>query len=97
MTKQPIQTIPLSFTEYTTKTKLPSKYYFLDAMGNYIFILTNKRERALEYLVNEYGKLYTLRTIGGSKGNGTSCTESCSTRRGQSKFRDNFGLPRGIV
>lgn len=91
-----IQTISLSFTEYTTKSKLPSRYYFLNSMGEYVFILTNKREKAKEYLDKEYGKLYSLRIVGGSKGGGTGCSESCSTRRGQAKFKPNFGLPRGL-
>lgn len=72
------------------------KYYFQNALGDYVFIRTRDRGEAQKYVDEEYGGRYTLRTWTLEKGNGSGC-KATETRKGQAKGRNpNFGLPRGI-
>ena len=54
----------------------------------------------LIWLAFDYFKLhypmYTLRTSRADGGGGSGCSDTSSTRRGQSKFRESFGVPNGL-
>lgn len=97
MSKQdkPIETVTLSYAEYVSADKFPSKYFIVNALQQYVFIVTRSREKAEQYR-KEYHPMYGLRCTVQEKGGGTGCSETGSTRRGQSKFKSNFGLPRGL-
>ena len=55
MTKS-VETIRISFHEFTSQDfKNPSKWFILDALGDYVFIKTRKREVAQDWVDSEYG------------------------------------------
>lgn len=93
--EKPIETVTLSYSEYVNATNFPSKYFIVNALQQYIFIVTRSREKAEQYR-KEHHPMYGLRCTVQEKGGGTGCSETGSTRRGQSKFKSNFGLPRGL-
>ena len=90
-----IETVTLSYSEYINATKHPSKYFIVNALQQYVFIVTRSREKAEQYR-KEYYPMYGLRCTVQEKGGGSSCSDTSSTRRGQSKFKSNFGLSRGL-
>lgn len=95
--KEPV-TSTLSYTEYQQaieESKVLPKYYIVDAMQNYVFVHTRNRVIAFDYFKLHY-PLYTLRTSRQDGGGGSGCSSTCSTRRGQSKFKDGFGVPEGL-
>lgn len=95
--KEPIVSV-LSYEEYQAAVavgKVLPKYYILNAMQEYVFIHTRNRVIAFDYFKLHYPQ-YTLRTSRQDGGGGKGCSETSSTRRGQSKFRDNFGVPSGL-
>lgn len=95
--KEPIVSV-LSYEEYqaaVAEGKVLPKYYILNAMQEYVFIHTRNRVIAFDYFKLHYPQ-YTLRTSRQDGGGGKVCSETSSTRRGQSKFRDNFGVPSGL-
>lgn len=95
--KEPIVSV-LSYEEYqaaVAEGKILPKYYILNAMQEYVFIHTRNRVIAFDYFKLHYPQ-YTLRTSRQDGGGGKGCSETSSTRRGQSKFRDNFGVPSGL-
>ena len=95
--KEPIVSV-LSYEEYQTavaESKILPKYYIVDAMQNYVFIHTRNRVIAYDYFKLHYPQ-YTLRTSRQDGGGGSGCSETSSTRRGQSKFRESFGVPSGL-
>lgn len=95
--KEPIVSV-LSYEEYqaaVAEGKVLPKYYILNAMQEYVFIHTRNRVIAFDYFKLHYPQ-YTLRTSRQDGGGGKGCSETSSTRRGQSKFRDNFGVPSGL-
>lgn len=95
--KEPV-TSTLSYTEYQQaieEGKILPKYYILNALQSCIFIHTRNRLIAYEYFKEHYPQ-YTLRTSRADSGTGAGCSSTCSTRRGQSKFKDGFGVPSGL-
>ena len=95
--KEPV-TSTLSYTEYQQaieESKVLPKYYIVDAMQSYVFVHTRNRLIAYNYFKEHYPQ-YTLRTSRQDGGGGSGCSETSSTRRGQSKFRESFGVPSGL-
>jgi len=95
--KEPIISV-LSYSEYQQaieEGKILPKYYIVDALQQYVFVHTRNRLVAYEWLKLNYPQ-YTMRTTRQDSGTGGGCSETSSTRRGQSKFRDNFGVPSGL-
>lgn len=94
--EKPIETVTLSYAEYVNADKFPSKYFIVNALQQYVFIVTRTRAKAEEYRKEHY-PLYGLRCTTTEKGGGTGCSETSSTRRGQAKYLNkNFGLPKGL-
>ncbi len=92
--KEPVTSI-LSYSEYQQAIedgKILPKYYIVSAMQNYVFVHTRNRLVAYEYFKEHYPQ-YTLRTSRQDGGGGSGCSETSSTRRGQSKFQSDFGIP----
>lgn len=51
-----IETIRVSFSEFTSPDfSNPCKWFILDALGDYVFIKTRKREIAQQWVDGEYG------------------------------------------
>ena len=95
--KEPV-TSTLSYSEYQQaieESKVLPKYYIVDAMQSYVFVHTRNRLIAYEWLKLNYPQ-YVMRTTRQDGGGGRGCSETSSTRRGQSKFRDGFGVPSGL-
>src|SRR5574343_1966922 len=93
--EKPIETVTLSYAEYVSADTFPSKYFIVNALQQYIVIVTRSREKAEQYRKEHY-PMYGLRCTVQEKGGGRGCSDTSSTRRGQSKFKSNFGLPRGL-
>ena len=95
--KEPVTSI-LSYTEYQQaieESKVLPKYYIVDAMQSYVFVHTRNRVVAYEWFKINYPQ-YTMRTTRQDSGTGGGCSETSSTRRGQSKFQSDFGIPQGL-
>lgn len=95
--KEPIVSV-LSYQEYQEAVadgKVLPKYYIVNALQSYVFVHTRSRVTAYEWLKLNYPQ-YVMRTTRQDGGTGGGCSSTCSTRRGQSKFRDNFGVPSGL-
>ena len=61
--------------------KHPSKYYFVNALGQYIYIHTRDMKVAVEYIKENYDGRYTVRTAKESKSdNNYTCTGSNSRK-----------------
>ncbi len=95
--KEPIVSV-LSYEDYqaaVAEGKILPKYYILNAMQEYVFIHTRNRVIAFDYFKLHYPQ-YTLRTSRADSGGGSGCSDTSSTRRGQSKFQSDFGIPLGL-
>ena len=93
---KPIESVVLSYEEYINAKKYPSKYFVVNALQQYVFIITHTRAKAEEYRKEHY-PMYGLRCTTTEKGGGTGCSETSSTRKGQAKFLNkSFGIPRGL-
>jgi hypothetical protein len=95
--KEPIISV-LSYSEYQQaieEGKILPKYYIVDALQQYVFVHTRNRLVAYEWLKLNYPQ-YTMRTSRQDSGGGSGCSETSSTRRGQSKFQSDFGIPQGL-
>ena len=95
--KEPV-TSTLSYTEYQQAIedgKILPKYYIVSAMQDYVFVHTRNRVIAYDYFKLHYPQ-YTLRTSRQDGGGGSGCSDTSSTRRGQSKFQSDFGIPEGL-
>ena len=95
--KEPVVSV-LSYEEYqaaVAEGKILPKYYILNAMQEYVFIHTRNRVIAFDYFKLHYPQ-YTLRTSRADSGGGSGCSDTSSTRRGQSKFQSDFGIPLGL-
>jgi len=51
-----LKTTTLSYDQYIQMDKPPSTFFIRDAVGQYVFIHTSKREKAQEYVDETYGK-----------------------------------------
>jgi len=51
-----IETARISYNEFTSPDfNNPAKWFILDALGDYVFIKTRKREVAQQWVDSEYG------------------------------------------
>ena len=66
--------------------KTPSNFYFKDAIGDYVFIVTRDREKASKWLKDVFDGFYTLRVMSNSKGSGQYTAKGVATRKGQKKY-----------
>ena len=92
--KEPIVSV-LSYEEYqaaVAEGRILPKYYILNALQQYVFVHTRNRLVAYEWFKLNYPQ-YTMRTSRADSGGGSGCSETSSTRRGQSKFQSDFGIP----
>lgn len=62
--------------------KHPSKFYFVDALGQYIYVHTRDRQKVVEYIKENYGGRYIVRTAKESKGSGNYTCTGTTSRRG---------------
>ena len=95
--KEPIVSV-LSYEEYqeaVAEGRVLPKYYILNALQQYVFVHTRNRVIAYDYFKLHYPQ-YTLRTSRADNGGGSGCSDTSSTRRGQSKFQSDFGIPLGL-
>ena len=95
--KEPVVSV-LSYEEYqeaVAEGKILPKYYILNALQQYVFVHTRNRVTAFDYFKLHYPQ-YTLRTSRADSGSGSGCSDTSSTRRGQSKFQSDFGIPQGL-
>jgi len=95
--KEPVVSV-LSYEEYqaaVAEGRILPKYYILNALQQYVFVHTRNRLIAYEWLKLNYPQ-YTMRTTRQDGGGGSGCSSTCSTRRGQSKFQEGFGVPEGL-
>lgn len=95
---KPIETVTLTFDMYLQakedKLILP-KFFYVNCLGDYVFIKTRDRAKAQAFIDEECGKgKYKVRTYtqdGATSGDATC--RATETRRGQAKYRnENFGL-----
>lgn len=95
---KPVDTIILTHEQYMEakeeKEVLP-RFYFRNALGDYVFVKTRDRAKAQQYINEEYGGLYSLKTYTQESGGGTGC-KATATRRGQHVANENFGIFKGI-
>ena len=95
--KEPIVSV-LSYEEYqaaVAEGRILPKYYILNALQQYVFVHTRNRLVAYEWLKINYPQ-YVMRTSRADGGGGTGCSSTSSSRRGQSKFQNDFGIPAGL-
>ena len=92
--KEPIVSV-LSYEEYQEAVadgRILPKYYILNALQQYVFVHTRNRVLAYDYFKLHYPQ-YVMRTTRQDGGGGGGCSETSSTRRGQAKFKSDFGIP----
>jgi len=99
---KPIETLVMSFEEYQQakeEKKALSKYFYVNALGQYVFIKTRDRAKAQAFIDEECGKgKYRVRTYSqdGAERGEASCIAT-ETRRGQARYRnESFGIPRNV-
>ena len=95
--KEPVVSV-LSYEEYQEAVadgKVLPKYYIVNALQQYVFCHTRNRVIAFDYFKLHYPQ-YVIRTTRQDGGTGGGCSETSSTRRGQSKFQSDFGIPLGL-
>lgn len=95
---KPIETITLTFTEYNQakeEKKILPKFFYVNCLGDYVFLKTRDRAKAQAFIDEECGKgKYVVRTFtqDGTASGDATC-RATETRRGQAKYRnENFGL-----
>lgn len=96
-----IETLVLSFQEYQTAKddkKILPKYFFIDAMGSYIFIKTRDRAKAQAFIDEECGQgKYRVRTyVQDGAASGEATCRAVATRRGQHVANTSFGIPHTL-
>lgn len=59
-----VETIRITFDDFTCPDfNHPSKWFILDALGDYVFIKTRKRDVAQQWVDSEYGQgKYSVRS-----------------------------------
>ena len=90
MTKK-IETVTVDFDNLnhmiSCKMRLPSKYAFRNALGDFVFIKTSDRGIAEKWLKEEYGGMYSIQCFGAADSTGRPATvRATATRRGQKKY-----------
>jgi hypothetical protein len=57
--------------EYSSEDfKPPAKWYFVNALGDRVYIHCRERSKAIEYVKKEYDGKYSIRTEGSDKSGG---------------------------
>jgi phage antirepressor YoqD-like protein len=65
----------------------PSKWYFINALGQHIYIHCRDRTNAEQYITETYGKgFYKLRTSSLEKNKGEVTCKGTATRKGQKSY-----------
>lgn len=62
--------------------KHPSKYYFINAMGQAVYIHTRDMKVAVEYIKENYGGRYVVRTAKESKSDSNYTCTGSNSRKG---------------
>lgn len=62
--------------------KHPAKYYFVNALGQHIYIHTRDMKVAVEYVKEHYDGKYTVRTAKQSAGTGNYTCTGSNSRKG---------------
>lgn len=99
---KPIETITLTFTEYNQakeEKKILPKFFYVNCLGDYVFLKTRDRAKAQAFIDEECGKgKYRVRSyVQDGTASGDATCRATETRRGQAKGRNEmFGVPRGI-
>mgnify|MGYP007054562031 CR=1 FL=1 len=62
--------------------KHPAKYYFVNAMGQYVYIHTREMKVAVEYIKENYDGRYVVRTAKESKSDSNYTCTGTTSRRG---------------
>lgn len=62
--------------------KHPAKYYFVNALGQYIYIHTRDMKVAVEYIKENYDGRYTVRTAKESKSDSNYTCTGSNSRKG---------------
>jgi hypothetical protein len=55
--------------------KGPAKWYFINALGDRVYVHCRERSKAIQYVKDEYGGRYTIRTESQEK-----CSENLTAR-----------------
>ena len=93
-----IETVTLTFTEYNQakeEKKVLPKFFYVNCLGDYVFIKTRDRAKAQSFIDEECGVgKYKVRTF--TQDGATNDVATCratETRKSQAKYRnENFGL-----
>lgn len=63
-----------------------STFYFVNALGQFIWLHTRSRQEALNYIKENYDGKYALRTARQSKSSGNLTCTGVGTRKGQKAY-----------
>lgn len=98
---KPIETITLTFTEYNQAKedrKILPKFFYVNCLGDYVFIKTRDRAKAQAFIDEECGAgKYRVRTLvqaGAASGDATC--RATATRKGQHVANTSFGIPHTL-
>lgn len=86
-----LKTTVLTYDEYSHMEKPPSTFFIRDAVGQYVFIHTSKREKAQAYVDETYGAgkysviAARLQKTKSKQEDGGLSVRGVATRRGQTK------------
>ena len=61
--------------------KHPAKYYFVNGLGQYVYLHTRDMKVAVEYIKEHYDGKYTVRTAKQSSGKGDYTASGTTTRK----------------
>ncbi len=100
-TSKPIETVALTFTEYNQakeEKKVLPKFFYVNCLGEYVFIKTRDRAKAQAFIDEECGKgKYKVRTfVQDGAASGDATCRATSTRRGQHVANTSFGIPNSL-
>lgn len=96
-----VETITLTFTEYNQakeEKKMLPKFFYVNCLGDYVFIKTRDRAKAQSFIDEECGKgKYRVRTYvqDGVASSDASC-RATETRKGQYVRNESFGIPSSL-
>lgn len=100
-TPKPIETVTLTFDMYLqakeNKLSLP-KFFYVNCLGDYIFIKTRDRAKAQAFIDEECGKgKYKVRSYvqDGAASSEATC-RATATRKGQHVANTSFGIPTSL-
>lgn len=100
-TSKQIETVTLTFDMYLqakeNKLALP-KFFYVNCLGDYIFIRTRDRAKAQAYVDDECGKgKYRIRTyVQEGAASGDATCRATATRKGQHVANTSFGIPTSL-